>query len=926
MNTARSFRLWLVLIGMLAFAGAGTKMVAAPPAGDVVELDDSTREKCLSVLRNGMRSAEFWPSIHAAEGLTSGGQGDEVIEFIQPMLKGPYDDQQRCGLARELVRAGDLNAAGIMLKILAGQESFGHVHAAESLYKVGELGDGKALRKAFEQSENPRLKLMAAAALGKAGNTKALKHARQMMFDKDPELARTAAWIVARIGKPDDIKDLKRGLANMTDEFSRSYFEHALATLGDDAGRKALAKNLGSQDPAVRTYSATFAGDARAVSVAPRLKELLDDENLDVRVRAAQSLLVLSKPAADAKSLAVLPDAQDAVYQSLAQQAQQALEKRRQEYEKLDTLEKCQAWQKARREFFIEQLGGLPERTPLEAQVTGELDGGDYRVEKVIYQSRPHHHVTATVYLPNTKPPYPAVLIACGHTKSGKAADYNQKIGILLAKNGMAAMCYDPIGQGERSQILTADGKPEHSGSTTEHFLTGVGAILTGTNTAGYRVWDGIRGIDYLSGRADIDPKKIGCTGCSGGGTLTSYIMALDDRVGCAAPACYLTTFGKLIETIGPQDAEQNIHAQIAFGMDQTDYVLMRAPKPTLICSTTSDFFNIEGTWDTFRQAKRFYAQFGQPEQVNLVESAGKHGVTQTGREAIVRWMQRWLLNVHRDVTDPGSKVWSAKDLECTPQGQVLLLDGELSVFDLNTKRAQAFQKNRAAFAKLKPEAARETVRQVAGIRRLQELPAGRLRALGSVTRDGYQIRKLAMEVEGDISVPILRISPNQPSGERVLFLSGDGKQTAIENAQVQALLQEGQEVWALDLRGIGELRNRSSSKQLGDWKTFFLAYLLDQSLVGRRAEDVVKCARWINADAGQSSKPVRLIATGEACIAALHAKALEPGLFGPLALENGIESWAKVCEDPNPDGQLPNTIHGVLMHYDLSDLKRLAK
>ncbi len=926
MNTARAFRPWLFLIGTLAFCGGGTRTHAAPPAGDAITLEDSTRQKCLNVLRSGMRSAEFWPSIHAAEGLTSGGQGDEVIAFIKPMLEEPYDDQQRCGLARELVRAGDGSAAGIMLKILAGKDAFGHVHAAESLYKVGELGDGKDLRKAFEQTENPRLKLMAAAALGKAGNLEALQHVRKTIFDKDPEQARTAAWIVARIGKPEDIKDLKRGLANMDDEFSRSYFEHALATLGDEAGLKALAKNLGSQDPAVRTYAATFAGDARAVSVAPRLKELLDDENIDVRVRAAQSLLALSKPAADSGSLAVLPDAKEVVYQSLAEQAQQAVEKRRQEYEKLDTLEKCRVWQKARREFFIEQLGGWPDRAPLEAKVTGELDGGDYRVEKVIYQSRPHHHVTATVYLPNTKPPYPAVLIACGHTKSGKAADYNQKIGILLAKNGMAAMCYDPIGQGERSQILTADGKVQHSGSTTEHFLCGVGSILTGTSTAGYRIWDGIRGIDYLCQRADIDPKKIGCTGCSGGGTLTSYIMALDDRVYCAAPACYLTTFGKLIETIGPQDAEQNIHAQVAFGMDQTDYVLMRAPKPTLICCTTSDFFNIEGTWDTFRQAKRFYTQFGQPEQVNLVESAGKHGVTQTGREAIVRWMQRWLLGVDQDVTDLGSKTWSAKDLQCTPEGQVLLLNGELSVFDLNTERAQAFQKNRAAFTKLKPEAARETVRQVAGIRRLNELPAAQLRTLGLVTRDGYQIRKLAMEVEAGVSVPILRILPNQPTGERVLYLSGDGKQSAIENTEVQDLLKQGQEVWALELRGIGELRNRSSSKQLGDWKTFFLAYLLDQSVVGSRAEDVLICARWMKAEAGQSSKPVRLIATGEARIAALHVKALEPGLFGSLAIENGTESWAKVCEDSNPNGQLPNTIHGVLRHYDLPDLKRLAE
>ncbi len=514
---------------------ASIATAADPPKG-LITLDDATRQKCLAVLRSGLRSNEFWPAMHAAEGLTIGGHGPEVIAFLQPMLTGPYDDQQRCGLARELVRAGDRKPTEIMLKILAGKDAFGHVHAAESLFKVGELGDGSALRKAFQQTENPRLKLMAAAALGKAGNMEALEHIQQTVFHEDSELARTAAWIVGQIGWKEDIKDLKGGLKKMTDDFSRAYFEHALAMLGDAEGLEALARNLNSKDAAVRTYAANFAGDAKAVATVPRLTELLDDENLDVRVRAAQALFTLNQPAPDTTSLAVLPNAKESVYQSLMAQARAAAQKRRQEFEQLDTLEECQAWQKSRKEFFLKAIGGLPEKTPLNAQVVGELDGGDYRIEKIIYESWPNHHVTATLYLPkNGKPPYPGVLISCGHTKSAKAADYNQKLGILLAKNGMAAMCYDPIGQGERSQILNDEGHAEH-GSTDEHFLVGVGAILTGTNTAQYRIWDGIRGIDYLCERNDINPEKIGFTGCSGGGTLTSYIMALDDRVVLRGP------------------------------------------------------------------------------------------------------------------------------------------------------------------------------------------------------------------------------------------------------------------------------------------------------------------------------------------------------------------------------------------------------
>src|SRR5262249_38911733 len=157
------------------------------------------------------------------------------------------------------------------------------------------------------------------------------------------------------------------------------------------------------------------------------------------------------------------------------------------------------------------------------------------------------------------KGPFPGVLMLIGHSSNGKAAGYVQRGCILLAKNGIAALAYDPIGQGERRQLLDDSGKPAVPGSTTEPTPVGGGARLVGSNTATYRIWDGIRSLDYLAGRPEVDPKKLGCTGCSGGGTLTSYLMALDDRIVAAAPSCYITSLERLFATIGPQDAEQNI-------------------------------------------------------------------------------------------------------------------------------------------------------------------------------------------------------------------------------------------------------------------------------------------------------------------------------------------------------------------------------
>lgn len=292
------------------------------------------------------------------------------------------------------------------------------------------------------------------------------------------------------------------------------------------------------------------------------------------------AMILTSEPKGD--ELRVLPPPKasttpDMVTTYLNNLAVEALQRRRATYKALKTPEQIADYQKRLREFFVRQLDGFPAKTSINAQTTGKEAASDYRLEKVMFESRPNHHVTAILYLPMSEPPYPGVIIPCGHSDNGKAAETYQRASILLAKNGIAALCYDPIGQGERYQALGDSGKPRF-GTTTEHTLMGVGAILVGTNTAQYRIYDGMRAIDYLQSRPEIDPKRIGVTGNSGGGTLSSYLMALDERIVCAAPSCYLTTFQRLLETIGPQDAEQNIYGQIAFGMDHPDYILMRAP------------------------------------------------------------------------------------------------------------------------------------------------------------------------------------------------------------------------------------------------------------------------------------------------------------------------------------------------------------
>jgi len=273
-----------------------TRIGLSTEATDVAKLDAGTAARCIEILREAVRSDEFWPSMHAAEALTLAGYGDEVVKVLTPLLPLEKDDQQRCGLARELVRAGQRQHVNVLLSIMSGEDAHGHIHSCESIYKVFEIGDGVALRAAMQPGNPIKKQLMAAAALGRWGHPQAMQILRGALSSEDPDEARIAAWVLARIGNVTDVPLLRDNIARFDDPLVVAYFENAMAALGDSAGLKAMAQMLQSDDPALKVYAATFAGDARAVSLAPLLLPLLKHDVLDVRVRGAQTLLVLSKP------------------------------------------------------------------------------------------------------------------------------------------------------------------------------------------------------------------------------------------------------------------------------------------------------------------------------------------------------------------------------------------------------------------------------------------------------------------------------------------------------------------------------------------------------------------------------------------------------------------------------------------------------
>jgi len=282
-----------LVLGWVLFVGPGTLPAQEQPEG--FELDSATKSRCVSILNEAIHDDDFPTAIHAAEALTRAGRAHEATEPMARRLAGETDDRKKCVWARELVRAGDSSKLNVMLDILAGPDPYGHVHAAESLYKVDGKGDGKALRAATDAGRDPILQIMAAGALVKHGDDDAMKLLRVRLGDEDLKSSRIPAWVLGRIGDSSDIPTLREGVRRSKDDTTRCFFEHSLAALGDADGLKALERNLTHEEGPIRAYAATFASDTGAVALASKLIRLLDDSVTDVRVRACQTLLVFDR-------------------------------------------------------------------------------------------------------------------------------------------------------------------------------------------------------------------------------------------------------------------------------------------------------------------------------------------------------------------------------------------------------------------------------------------------------------------------------------------------------------------------------------------------------------------------------------------------------------------------------------------------------
>ena len=239
-----------------------------------------------------------------------------------------------------------------------------------------------------------------------------------------------------------------------------------------------------------------------------------------------------------------------------------------------------------------------------------------------------------------TRPP--CVLGACGHSADGKAAPVYQAFCQRLALTGFVVLIYDPANQGERDQYALLTDRAATASCTSAHNMMGKQLELFGDSFGSWRVWDGIRALDYMLSRPEVDSSRVGLTGNSGGGTMTTWLWPLDDRLTMAAPSCFVTTFLHNLENELPADSEQYPVGALAAGLDMADFMIARAPEPALVLGQRYCFFDRRGHQEACDDLQRFYSLVGAPDgNLGCFRGDYPHGFFPDNQEAMVRFFAR---------------------------------------------------------------------------------------------------------------------------------------------------------------------------------------------------------------------------------------------------------------------------------------------
>jgi len=579
------------------------------------------------------------------------------------------------------------------------------------------------------------------------------------------------------------------------------------------------------------------------------------------------------------------------------------------------------------RQRYLSLLGDLPGKTPLNPVVTARNDRGGFIVENIIYESRPGHHVTANLYLPEGTGPFPAVLLFCGHEMTSKATGSYQETAILFVRNGFAVLAVDPVSQGERVQFTDPEGRRLLRGSTTEHTLLDAGAVLTGSSVAAWELYDNERSLDYLLTRHEVDPDRIGCLGNSGGGAQTMYFAAFEERVKVAAPCSFITSREREYELNATGDGCQQIPSEGSQLLEIADYLIMFSPKPMLVLAGRYDFVDYMGTLETCREVKSVYNALGEPDKFELFSYDDGHGISEPKRIAAVRWFRRWLCKDTLTVLPDGPMSVNEEQTWCTPAGQVTAMYTEELTFQGHNRRVVSDLAGlRHGFIGTN---SRISIRSKLGGLLALNYTAGHFTAetVQSGEYQGYLMKKVIIRTPGETPLPCVVLLPenNMPSDTLVIWLDHRGKSVILADSSfIEKFTGSNQPVILADLRGMGETAEKPQSNDPkyynSEYHNTVLSLHTGRPLPGQRVTDIMMLLDYIAADDALKRLPVKVMATGPAALPALMAAVFERRITA-LELSETISSFSEITDRPTDKDWFSYLVPGIMNYFDLPDL-----
>lgn len=611
----------------------------------------------------------------------------------------------------------------------------------------------------------------------------------------------------------------------------------------------------------------------------------------------------------------------------LASLAEEAYRKRKAQLERLQTPSEIHGRQQWARDSLWSLIGGQESRTDLNPRVMGSFERAAYRVEKVIYQSRPGTIISANVYYPKIgQAPYPGVLFQMGHAVNGKAYASYQKCCQGLVQLGYVVLAFDPMGQGERIEYPDASGRNSRLGSATaEHDLPGKQMLLLGDSASRYQLWDAIRSLDYLASLEAVDTKRLASTGQSGGGTLTMLLACADERLSAAAVSSGNTEDFACAHFIAPgstDDAEQDFIGSGPAGFDRWDLLYPIAPKPLLVEVSAHDSFGtyspnylLDGR-EQFESLRRMYKVLGHPDRLSWNSTPLPHGLTYSLRLQIYNWFEKWLKHSDRAIeTEPPVAPEVDRQLWVGPTGNVVRDFHSVRCFD--RIRKEALSLNRSATRKDWTDAVPVS----------PPSPELQFRKLSTVPLDGARVSAIEINPEAQVWLPAWLFMPAQGKeiSSCLMVLDDRGRNAeAHEDGLYHQLARKGLLVCALDVRFIGDTApdfGAGNPPYQGEHHReedyAWASLILGRPLLAQRITDAMAGLRGLRNMPEAAGKRISLCARGRLTVPALFAFQASRDA-GALYLSGGLISYRSILETEDYRQPLSNFAWNLFRCTDL--------